>query len=350
VRPVLAPAARRQWRGTATLQLSLSPTRGVLVDGLDADARRVLPLLDGVRTREQVVVDAQAAGCADPEGVLQALARTGLLLDADVLQVPFPDRDERHRLAPDLAALTLHHGSRASDVLRARRAARVVVHGAGRVGAPLAALLAEAGVGTVDVRDQADTRWEDTGVGGLRSHDVGRPRGAALAARLRCHPSASATSTSARSTSGSAAPVLVVLTEDVPEQLARILVRDGVPHLLAHAEGLVGAVGPLVLPSRSACLRCIALVRAAIDPDVPHLLALDEPALRAAEASHGVLAMAVAAQAALQGLELIEGGMPASVGGSLELEVPGWRWRRRTWPAHPGCDCGAAQRPLADSA
>jgi hypothetical protein len=314
----------------------------VLVDGLDAVARQVLPLLDGVRTREQVVAAARGAGCSDAEAVLEALAETGLLLDGDALQVPSPDRDDRHRLAPDLAALTLHHGSRASDVLRARRTARVVVHGAGRVGAPLAALLAEAGVGTVDVRDQADTRWEDTAVGGLGPDDLGRPRGEALTRRLR---SAASPSTPSRS-----APALVVLTEDVPDQLARVLVRDGVPHLVARAEGLVGSVGPLVLPARSACLRCIELVRAAIDPDWPHLMALDEPGLRGAEASHGVLAIAVAAQAALQGLELLEGGSPASVGGSLELEVPGWRWRRRTWPAHPGCDCEAARRPLADSA
>jgi hypothetical protein len=337
VRPVLAPAARRLWRGTATLQLSLSPTRGVLVEGLDAPARLVLTLLDGVRTHEQVLTDARSGGCADPGAVLGTLAETGLLLDADALQVPLPDREERHRLGPDLAALTLHHGSGAADALRARRAARVVIHGAGRVGAPLAALLSEAGVGTVDVRDQADTRWEDTAVGGLRGHDLGRPRAEALTPRLR-------------SVGSAGAPVLVVLTEDVPEQLARVLVRDGVPHLMARTEGLVGLVGPLVLPSRSTCLRCIALVRAAIDPDWPHLMALDEPALRAAEASHGVLAMAVAAQAALQALELLEGGTPASVGGSLELELPGWRWRRRSWPAHPGCDCDAADRPLADSA
>jgi hypothetical protein len=54
-----------------------------------------------------------------------------------------------------------------------------------------------------------------------------------------------------------------------------------------------------------------------------------------------VLASAVASQAALQALELLEGGTPGSVGGTLELTLPGWRWRRRTWPAHPGCDCDA---------
>jgi hypothetical protein len=309
----------------------------VVVEGLDERARLVLPLLDGVRTREQVVAAAATAGVGDPASVLAALEEAGLLLDADGLQVPLPEREDRHRLGPDLAALTLVHGSAASAALRARRSARVVVHGAGRVGGPLAALLVEAGVGTVDLRDGAEARWEDVALGGLRPHDVGRPRAEALSARLR--------------TLGSTdVPALVVLTEDVPELLARVLMRDRVPHLRAHVDGVVGTVGPLVLPGGSSCLRCVALVRDAIDPDWGALVKQGEPAVLGAGPSHLVLATAVAAQAALQSLELLEGGPPGAVGGTLELELPGWRWRRRTWPVHPGCDCGATPSRVAVSA
>jgi hypothetical protein len=337
VRPVLSPAARRLWRGTRTLQLCLTPSRGVLLDGLDAGTRHLLALLDGSRTQEQVVAAARAAGCADPEQALATLRDAGLLLDADDLQVPLPERADRLRLAPDAAALALRGAAAPSALLRARHAARVVVHGGSRVGGPLAALLSEAGVGTVDLRDPAETGWEDLAVGGLQAGDVGAPRATALGARLR-------------SAGSLQQPTLVVLTDDVPEQLARVLARDRVPHLTARADGLVGVVGPLVLPGRSACLRCVALVQEAIDPDWPHLVPYDEPGLRGAAPSHGVLAAAVAAQAALQALELVEGGTPASVGGSLELELPGWAWRRRTWPTHPGCDCGADAVRLADSA
>jgi hypothetical protein len=100
-------------------------------------------------------------------------------------------------------------------------------------------------------------------------------------------------------------------------------------------------VGPLVLPGLSSCLSCQELVRGGIDPAWPALVAAPDEQVLAAEPTHLVLAVAVAAQAALQVLELVEGGTPGSVGGSLELELPGWRWRRRTWPAHPGCHCGA---------
>ena len=337
MRPVLTPAARRVWRGTRTLQLCLTPARGVLLDGLDEGTRHLLGLLDGSRTHEQVVTAARAAGCGEPELALATLRDAGLLLDADDLQVPLPEREDRLRLAPDAAALALRGAAAPSGLLRARHEARVVVHGAGRVGGPLAALLSDAGVGTVDLRDPAEAGWEDVAVGGLRPADVGSPRGAALGSRLR-------------SAGSTRQPALVVLTDEVPEQLARVLARDAVPHLAVRAEGLVGVVGPLVLPGRSACLRCVSLVQEAIDPDWPHLLPYDEPGLRGVAAGHGVLAAAVAAQAALQALELLEGGLPASVGGSLELELPGWAWRRRTWPAHPGCDCGAADARLSESA
>jgi hypothetical protein len=32
---------------------------------------------------------------------------------------------------------------------------------------------------------------------------------------------------------------------------------------------------------------------------------------------------------------------PAAVNGTLELVLPGWQWRRRTWRPHPACACGA---------
>lgn len=327
MRPVLTAAARRLWREEGTLQLGLPPARAVLVEGLQPEHRQVLALLDGVRTHEQVVTAAADLGCHDAAALLTLLDANGLLLDADSLVPVSPERDERDRLAPDLAALTLVHGPAAPQALRSRRSARVVVHGAGRVGGPLAALLDEAGVGTVDVRDAGTTRLQDTAVGGLRAEDVGRSREQALAGRLRCAPSYRP-------------PSLVVLTDEPPAEVSRVLVRDGIPHLLARVEGTVGVVGPLVRPGHGPCLRCLDLVRTAIDPGWPALVS-QRDAAPGVEASDGVLAAAVASQAALQVLQLLEGGTPASEGGTLELEVPGWRWRRRTWPQHPGCECVA---------
>ena len=32
---------------------------------------------------------------------------------------------------------------------------------------------------------------------------------------------------------------------------------------------------------------------------------------------------------------------PATAGGTLELAMPDWRVRRRSWPVHPSCSCVA---------
>jgi len=326
VRPVLSPASRRLWRDRTTLQLGHPSSRAVVLEGFDDTRRVLLSLLDGTRTRQQVIEEAIGKGCADAEAVLVLLEHAGLLLDADDLHPRELTRADRDRLAPDLASLTLVRRSGAVPALQARRAARVVVHGAGRVGGPLAALLSTAGVGTVEVLDRELTRPSDVAVRGLSEQDVGRPRGDAVRGGLR-------TLSSVRR------PSLVVLTDIGSDDTGTALVADGIPHLVARVDEQIGTVGPLVLPGSSPCLHCLDLVRTELDPGWPTLaVQLDLPGRRAM-ACDGVLAMAVAAQAALQSLALIEGDSPASVGGTLELELPGWRWRRRSWPQHPGCPC-----------
>ena len=49
----------------------------------------------------------------------------------------------------------------------------------------------------------------------------------------------------------------------------------------------------------------------------------------------------VAAQAAAQALAFVGQGAAAAAltNGTLELVLPGWQWRRRTWQPHPRCDC-----------
>src|SRR5207249_2867267 len=114
-----------------------------------------------------------------------------------------------------------------------------------------------------------------------------------------------------------------------------------IPHLAASASEAIGIVGPLVLPGRTACLRCLDHVRADSDPSWPLILAQlgtrrpDPPAADAA------LAAEVAAQAARQVLIAIDRTPVASaaVNGTLELVLPGWQWRRRSWRRHPGCLC-----------
>jgi hypothetical protein len=50
----------------------------------------------------------------------------------------------------------------------------------------------------------------------------------------------------------------------------------------------------------------------------------------------------VAAQAAAQALAFIDrpGAPGAVLNGTLELVLPAWQWRRRTWQPHRDCACG----------
>jgi bacteriocin biosynthesis cyclodehydratase domain-containing protein len=140
-------------------------------------------------------------------------------------------------------------------------------------------------------------------------------------------------------------PDLVVLTRPALPDLAGGLLRDRVPHLAVSAGEAIGVVGPLVRPGRSACLRCVDLRKAEADPHWPKVAAQVTLAPRIRpEAGDTALTAMTAALACAQALALIDraAGEPATVGGTLEVVLPDWQWRRRTWPPHPACDCGAA--------
>ena len=327
MRPVLPPSLRRLWRDRETLQLGHPPGPAALLTGLDPPARAALALLDGTREPHQVLADAAPAGCPPHRtaALLDLLDAAGLLDDAGrppgLAALPAAERDA---LAPDVAALAAAHGRAAGAVLARRRAARVVVRGAGRVGALVAGLLAASGVGAVDVDDPDAVRPEDTGPAAADLADCGQGRAEVARRRLaRVAPSA---------TGRLAGADLVVLCRPGPPPEA--------PHLVAQARDGAGVVGPLVVPGRTPCLRCLDLTRTDLDPDWPALAAQlpgHEPAAPV------VLAAAVAAQAAAQALQALDGAAsPATAGGTLELVPPDWRWRRRSWPAHP--DCGCRQR------
>ena len=145
-------------------------------------------------------------------------------------------------------------------------------------------------------------------------------------------------------------PDLVVLVGVPDPQAGERLVADGLPHLVASGQEAIGIVGPLVVPGRTACLRCLNLTRAELDPAWPLILA--QLAGRQAEppACGAVLTASVAALAAAQALLFVDrpGRAGPAWNGTLELEMPGWQWRRRTWLPHPDCTCARRPRPPFD--
>jgi bacteriocin biosynthesis cyclodehydratase domain-containing protein len=100
-------------------------------------------------------------------------------------------------------------------------------------------------------------------------------------------------------------------------------------------------VGPLVIPGVTSCLRCADLHRRDRDPAWDVLaVQLAVPPHRGLPSDVGV-ATVVAGIAALQALAYLDGEPVATRCGTLELHLPDWRLRRRSWPPHPACGCGA---------
>lgn len=340
MRPVLKPSLRRRWRDAETVQIGIEPAAGVLLTGLAPADRDVLDLIDGTRTESEIVQAAAGWGVVSARvtGLLEKLRRAGTLDDADAVDplaaLSFPDRE---RLRCEVAELSLHSGvpGAAAAAFGHRREATVLVAGAGRLGVPIAGLLVASGIGSVEISDPTPARPEDSLPAGLRDRDTGRPRQEAAVdvvpgVRIR------------RRTHGGSDAALVILAPPPGSDptAAERLRQDGVPHLAVDAVDGAGIVGPLVVPARSACLRCLDVHRR--DRDAAWVAARDRGWPEAAGAA---LVVATAAFAVLQALTFLDepftGVAPATLDGTLELRPPDWRLRRRTWPPHPDCGCAA---------
>lgn len=126
-------------------------------------------------------------------------------------------------------------------------------------------------------------------------------------------------------------------------ELPAALVSRGVPHLAVRLSDGIGVIGPLVLPRRSACLRCVYLHRAVADPHWPKVAAQLAGSVGSASPSCTTATAALAAEQALLALDAVVGAgeAPPTVDGTLELDVRRGVLRRRRWPPRPDCDCGA---------
>lgn len=341
--PLLPPATPLLRLGEHTLQVGgVDGGAGVRVQAVGPALARLLRGLDGRRSERAVRAEAVADGvpAESVADLLAGLRAAGLLHDlaaADLLATD-PGPAAAARAATELPSAVTGPGS--AGRWRARRQSAVVVDGATRVGAPLAAILAASGVGRVHVRDRGATIAADAVVGGVSAADEGRPRALAAAdAVRRANPL-----TDLRPLPADRPPDLVVLcrpwSASDPFQVA--LQRDGVAHLVATVRGETGVVGPLVLPGTTSCLRCADARRRDDDPAWPRLaaqLATSEPAPSGAT----ITCLLTAVTAAVQVLAHLDGGAaPAALEATLELRPPALLPVLRRWPAHPGCPCGVA--------
>ena len=367
------------WRDPDTLQIGIDPRRAVALRGMRG-TEALMNLLDGSRDLGQVLAAAHDQGISRPaaERVIGLLAAAGALHDFPAATLRALPDGTRTRLAGELATVSLAHGyaDGGALVLARRQAARVQVHGGGPVAASLASLLSASGVGRVSCTSAA-TGWpggepsarrspgagtsgagtsgagtSGAGTSGAGTSGAGtsgaRPRLASWppTGRVRLgHPDGDAPPRARRPGPAPRRPDLIVLADGYPPELPGALVAAAVAHLTAAASEAIGVVGPLVIPGRTACQSCVDLARSDRDPAWPLILAQASGRASQPAASAAALTAAVAAQATAQALAYLDQAAPgaAVINGTVELVLPDWQWRRRSWFPHPHCRC--SRRP-----
>jgi bacteriocin biosynthesis cyclodehydratase domain-containing protein len=360
--PMVKPALRRGWRDLRTVQFGMTPAHALTLGPVDAATGSFLDLLDGTRGLPLLREEGRRARVPDGrvDALVERLAGAGLLDDArgggpaaDALR---EKTDVLDRLRPDLASLSLitPEPGGAPARLAARRALRVRVRGAGRVGALLASVLSGAGVGEVDVQDGGRVEPWDVAPGGLAADSLGDRRDAAARAAVRRAAPGRAPRHAHSPGSGAEDPglSLVIFTprDDVavhaPDPLtAEPLLASGTPHLYAGVVEGTGVVGPLVLPGETGCAGCLDRDRADRDPVWPRLVTQWRsgrgPRVGACDLA---LATAVAGLAAAHALAFLDGESPSVAGARWEVSLPSLNWHIRPVRPHPACGCGAARR------
>ena len=328
----LGPATRMLWRAPDSVHFELGGC-AVVVDGLPA------PLIRRV---------ASPVPTTEPEPGHDEASRRALaaLAEAGYLWPRSRDPDDPRRAAPaprlagELAALAVHHGERAAAVLRGRRAATVEVRGRSRVAAHLAAVLAAAGIGRVHCAADGVARLVQAVPGGITVGDEGSVVAAAAEAAVhRAAPEADCTPLPM----GKRADLTILATDGpVPDDRLGALHAADAPYLVVTLGIDSGVVGPLVLPGLTSCPRCADLHRGDRDPAWPALAVQLAIGSRYGPASAVTVATISAGVAAQQALSFLDGSEPDCIDATLELHLPDWRLRRRSWPPHPECGCTAA--------
>jgi hypothetical protein len=311
LRPQIKPGLRRVWRDPATVQIGLTPDTGVVLAGLEPAETDLLALIDGTRRASELTEWASARGLRSERvaTLIEVLDRAGVLTGwpTDRAHLHRLGAQERQRLSPDALAWSVVYPDAGDgyQLLAERARHRALVVGRGRLAGAAGAALRRTGIEV--------------------QHGDGLPA-----------PAASGTL------------VLLVGEDSVSAPAAAKLLGAGVAHLAAVAGADRATVGPLVVPGRSACLRCLELHRTDRDPGWPTVAAqLAAPTSARGESSLTELAANLVALQVSCWVD--QRRTPASLGATLTVTLPDGLSTRRAWSVHPRCGCSwlAASLPAA---
>lgn len=159
------------------------------------------------------------------------------------------------RLIPDILQWSAAYELEASPIVARRQEARVAIHGLGRTGQLLAAVLASSGVGSLLLCDPLFMHPGDVGAGTTGIGSVGQSRARALAMSLqRNYPKLIVADTSTRNADAPPVDLAVVVAGTMLPQLAELPMDQRLLPVLFTDAGV--RIGPLVIPGLTICAGC----------------------------------------------------------------------------------------------
>jgi len=335
-RPMVNPGLRRVWRDTRTLQFGVDVSRPVVVHDLTAGMAQLVSCLDGTLTRSEVGEQARALDLdlETVDALITRLESESVIVDAS----GWPgsrqlSRAARDRLVSDHNAQCLLRGPRDAVRRRERFAqAEVSVHGLGRLGAIICALLTASGVGRVIPVDDGQVAATDLSVAGFTSTAVGKPR------RLITERSSTWSALNETSRRQTSSQWSVVTNACPTRSIASRLFHQGVPHLVTASAEEWTRVGPLVVPGVTSCLRCFDLIQSERDPAWPTIAAQLDPVSPTVTGDSN-LVTATAAIVVMHLLEAIDLKQPPSANGVTFMQMPDGVTVQRAAPPSSRCGC-----------
>lgn len=328
---------------------------GTVFEGLSAAEALFLHQLGAGIADADVHSQARILGLSDDHFHQLMRSLKGLLI-ADQDLALSGARDER-MLPEHTAIMARYH--RSSTGFMANRKERVVhLVGLGRLGALVALLLTNAGIGTLLLEDDSSVTSLDVGPCGYGEADIGLVR-SHVARRLVQATNPGSHSHVLRD-GGAGGPnsacvdlAIVIAHDAVPTPLAARFMNSGRPHLFIVIREQEAALGPLIVPGQTACAECVELHRNDLDPQWLHVCAQ----LTSADAKkpptpphleNATQAMAVAGTAVAQALLLLDGvNKPSLLSAVMTFHSDNARWSRQEFVPHNDCSCQWQAQALA---
>lgn len=291
-------------------------------------AAAVTERLDGTRTRVEIAIETGVTR-ERIEHIVSVLAHAGLV-DRDYTACAFTPAIA-DRMLPELEAIARRPGvcDGGSDLLDRRSMHRVDVIGGDRIGMQVATLLAASGIGRVRVIDDQPVTPADVIGSAARLSDVGAERAVVAAHRIK-----EALPVEASTPSGPAH--LIILTATPMPEVVMALGLAGRAHLSLSADPDGVVIGPLVIPGRTACTRCLALHR--VDRD-RHWGLIELARSTRSTTPSALAAHLTAAHATAQALQWLDTGHCAALDASLHISLDDGFVRPRAWSPHALCGC-----------